>query len=332
MAPMSRPGPPSTTDALPAWQAISLSLLLVLAGNGLLLIFDAPGVLEDGLPTRFWDPDSYARLLRVEQWLRDEGWYATPLRSLNAPYGLVMHWTLPLDLLIAALAVPLRPLFGGAQALHTAGMLVGPLLAWSALALLLKHGSRLVGRRAALFAALLLAVQPATGSRFALGQADHHHLMMVLHLFVLLAVARAACDGHARRWSLAAGVAAGLMLWVSPPALVTLTAAALALGLLWACGWLAVAPLTRFAAGLAATVAAALALERPPAQWVVLEYDRLSAAHLWLALALLAAAGCGGSSETVTRTVTTDSLPGTATTPTGSAPTTLTAPPLTSLR
>ncbi len=47
-------------------------------------------------------PDGYMRLNRVTQLYLTGDWYDSGIRRSNAPYGEVLHWTRPLDLLLLA--------------------------------------------------------------------------------------------------------------------------------------------------------------------------------------------------------------------------------------
>src|SRR3546814_16753680 len=81
-------------------------------------------VFEGGLI----DPDSYMRMVRVSELAQGWQWFDDTIARANAPYGNVLHWTRPFDLLILLLALPAGFVLEAEQALYLAGMIVSPLL------------------------------------------------------------------------------------------------------------------------------------------------------------------------------------------------------------
>ncbi len=73
-------------------------------------------------------PDSYMWLLRVEDWWRQGDWYANRVAFANAPYGDVLHWTRPFDLVLLAGALPLSAVMNFRDALLYWGIAVSPVL------------------------------------------------------------------------------------------------------------------------------------------------------------------------------------------------------------
>ncbi|MDG2480698.1 MAG: hypothetical protein P8Q36_07500, partial [Alphaproteobacteria bacterium] len=100
-----------------------LAALLVAIMHALVLVLGEPAALEGRLP----DSDCYARLMRIEALLLGGGWYDGLLPLLNAPDGLVMHWTRPFDLVVILVALPLMVFLPLGDALLWAGVFVSPL-------------------------------------------------------------------------------------------------------------------------------------------------------------------------------------------------------------
>ncbi|PWC38805.1 hypothetical protein [Azospirillum sp. TSO22-1] len=261
--------------------------LLILAGiaalHAALVLTGVVPALEGGQVNLF-DPDSYTRLLRVAQLHATGRWYDPVLTALNAPAGLELHWTRPLDALMLVLAAPLSLALPFPAALEWAGLVMAPALHGVA-ALLLWFGSRpLLNRAERALAVLLFVALRAPLGDFVAGFSDHHALVMVLALGQLAAF----LNGRMA----VAGAAAGLGIWVSPECLLLLPAPLAALAL----GWVrddgdATRDGVRFCAGLLGALAVGLALERPPAQWLMPDAFRLSALHAGLGALLLAAVG-----------------------------------------
>jgi hypothetical protein len=106
--------------AAPYW----FPLILLILPQTLMLARDDWGPLRGEL----FDPDAYARLIRVQE-LHDTGaWHSTMLPRSNAPYGERLHWTRPVDMLLLAGAAPLWPFIGFRSALHWSGVFLSPAL------------------------------------------------------------------------------------------------------------------------------------------------------------------------------------------------------------
>lgn len=71
------------------------ALHVVLVPSGLVPAFETGSV-------NLFDPDSCTRLLRVAQLHATGRWYDPTLAAINAPFGLELHWTRPLDVLLLA--------------------------------------------------------------------------------------------------------------------------------------------------------------------------------------------------------------------------------------
>ncbi|MBF0307809.1 MAG: hypothetical protein HQL41_19510, partial [Alphaproteobacteria bacterium] len=132
---------------------------IVLAGSGASPVLDG----------RLLDPDCYMRLTRVA-WLLDAGgWWDASMPRSNAPYGEALHWTRPLDLLLAAGAWPLAPLLGLERALFVWGALISPLLLLAALPALSWASRPFLDDRGFLLLCGLLLVQPQLSAVFMVG-------------------------------------------------------------------------------------------------------------------------------------------------------------------
>src|SRR3546814_9831483 len=64
--------------------------------HGSLVIFRDLPLFETGL----LGPDSYMRMVRVNELAQGGGWFDDTIARANAPYGDTLHWTRPLDVLL----------------------------------------------------------------------------------------------------------------------------------------------------------------------------------------------------------------------------------------
>src|SRR3546814_9831530 len=84
--------------------------------------------MTHSFPTRRSSDLSYMRMVRVSELAQGWQWFDDTIARANAPYGDVLHWTRPFDLLILLLALPAGFVLEAEQALYLAGMIVSPLL------------------------------------------------------------------------------------------------------------------------------------------------------------------------------------------------------------
>jgi hypothetical protein len=269
-----------------ARSALLFTFLILLATQALLAALGLTPLRAGELV----DPDCYMHLLRAEAWLQGRaGWFDQTIQGTNWPYGETLHWTRPFDLLMAAGALPLSAFMPLREALWLWGIAVSPALL--ALALLtLSWGTRQVLSQGGflLLAALLCLLMPGAQLVFIAGRPDHHALQAYLLVLMLMAFLR-------ERPALA-GFAAGLALWVGGEGVPILLCGLAGLGFSWLDSRQEAKEAARrialFASSLAAWTGLFLVLDRPPAAWLAVEYDRLSIVHLTLSGAL-AFAGAG---------------------------------------
>jgi hypothetical protein len=251
--------------------------------------------LSPALEGRLIDVDGYTHLVRATELQEHGRWYDTVLQRSNAPFGVPMHWTRPFDLVLLSGAFAGTPFLGFHDALWWWGLFV-PAVGQLLTALLLVWAAQPLLRGAArAFLGLVFLLQMAVSSYSMAGRPDHHLLLLAAFVLGLGLTIRLVMRPYARHRALLAGAVAGGGLWFSIELLIPYVAIVGALALAWARGggdrvrtnvWHATGAL------LAATTA--LMLERPPSQWTVVTYDRLSIVALAPpALALLWWAGVG---------------------------------------
>ncbi|MEO5337443.1 MAG: hypothetical protein H7841_11200 [Magnetospirillum sp. WYHS-4] len=241
-------------------------------------------------PTDSWvlDTDGYQRLNRVVQLLEGGGWYDAVFHRSNPPDGEVLHWTRPLDALLALFALPLLPFVSAREALLWSSPVAILVQGWIGVAAFVWALRPFVPSKSLGYAGLLFAVQPAIfGRAFMPNQPDHHGLLILLFAFLLGAALRIAAGKAMDRTAFLGGLAGGLSLWVSPETLAPLAVFTGLAGLAWLReGRRELArDMVLLWSGLTLAVAVSLPLERPPADLGAVEFDRLSLPHLGLAVA-----------------------------------------------
>ncbi|MDP6343451.1 MAG: hypothetical protein QF491_07965, partial [Alphaproteobacteria bacterium] len=241
---------------------IGLMPALMLVGVHLLLQELADWRILDG---RLVGPDAYMRLLRVQE-LADTGvWFDPVSERSNAPYGEVLHWTRPLDLLLLSGAAVAAPLLGFAGALFAWAAVMGPLLHIATLFLLLWAVRPMLEPRGLILLGLLFPALFFIAFVFAVGRPDHHALNMMLFVAQLGFAVRLARSTCLDRLAIAAAAIGALALWISIEGMVGIGLTLLALAAGWiADGRLAIRRAVIFTLVLTAGLTVALVLERPP--------------------------------------------------------------------
>jgi hypothetical protein len=159
----------------------------------------------------FTDADCYARMTRVRMCEEKPGLIIRHHDFENFPQGTTPHTTAPLDYLILALAIALKPFT--AHAIDLAGALISPLLAlvggW-----FLWWWSGRINLRYRWIMLILYAISPVLVHGTKLGRPDHQSLVVLLVTIAICAEWTLQFESSAR-WSIVSGAAWGFALWVS---------------------------------------------------------------------------------------------------------------------
>ena len=301
---MSETKPDTSTNNLPA--ILKVGVLV-----GVLAVLVVPVYLLDNSYVAgadwFFDTDTYMRMVRVQEWIgamsadaNYKSWYDNVSHSSNWPYGQTLHWTRPLDIILAAGGLLLSPITGMERGLYYFAVAISPILAILSILILFRASKSFLDVRGQISMAILLMIAPITKNYFYVARPDHHSLLIFLFVVVYAQLIIMFCENQhseseiaEKKYPLIAGAFSAIALWTSVEALVTAAFAAMAIGVVWFV-WGQNKNLERlrfYLWGLAITSVGAIAIERPPEQWIAsVEYDRLSAPHVTLFLLL---AFCG---------------------------------------
>ncbi len=229
--------------------------------------------------------DGYMRLVRVDLLYQTGAWFDGSIPRSNAPYGEVLHWTRPLDVLLLAGASILTPVLGFDSALFWVGAFLSPVLLLVAGFLMVWASKPLIDAELRPYVMLAFLIQNAVLAYSLPGRVDHHTLLFlvfVINLGLTLRLVTRECDG---RLAALAGAVAGLGLWISTEFLIPVALTGAVLWLTWLREGNTRTRLNAgYAAGLAGAVAVALVVERPFSDLLAEEYDRLSVVYLVVAL------------------------------------------------
>jgi hypothetical protein len=159
------------------------------------------------------DSDDWLRMAQVRDWMGGASFYDHTVRHTNAPFGGVsIHWTRPMDILLAAVAVLLPAALTLSQKVMIAAAIIPPLLGVITFCALLAAARRAGAPRDSLYLLALIAVfSSSLQFHFLPGSADHHALQAALWSLALLY-----CTRRPRMTdALLAGLFLALSLWVS---------------------------------------------------------------------------------------------------------------------
>lgn len=244
------------------------------------------------------DGDGYTWLTLVEAHLETGRW-SPVVPSHNAPYGLETHLTRLFAEVVRLLTLPVGLFLPPKETALLAGMLSGPLLYVATAALVAWGASAVLGSGGTLLAATTFLMSPR--SLFSLYQYDHHALHICLAAAVMAFLLRHAVGaGQSARMAGGAGAAAGIGIWAGTELLLPAGVGGLALGLTWVLwgGNRHAQGLWLYALAMAAALIAALAVERPPEDWMSLASDRISATHVLLGALFAGGAGVVALTQT----------------------------------
>jgi hypothetical protein len=239
------------------------------------------------------DSDPMMRYVRVLALAMTGDWYDNVIARDNYPFGLVLSWTRLFDLLILlpAYGVKLVMGFNWKDAIYWTGSWISPVFQILSVSTLVWAVKPLrVVPIVQLLLALLFVCNPILRSYFAFGRGDHHSLLVFLFILSLGTFLRLLVLPDRRR-ILGFAMTCALGLWASPEFMVMIFLSLAFLGVLWLRGnEKAVHTLCHLLGLLSALTALLILLEKPPAQFFLIEHDRVSIVHLALFLSGWAAA------------------------------------------
>jgi len=278
---VSGPQPPSAPQ-----QPLSASFAEVLAiGFLICLVVSWSAIKTTWLEGTYNDTDDAMRMVQVRDWLAGQGWYDLRAMRLDAPNGVLMHWSRVVDLPIGGL-IRLFGLFAEPEAAERLTRIVLPLILQG----LLLWAAGLCGRLLAGAFGAVIAICLTTASGMSLwqfipGRIDHHAPQILL-LVLLTYGCLCALDPKRPRMAALAGLCAALSLSIAvenlPFILVLLVIfpvayAAQGAPMRAALGWMG--------AGWAASLLLFYGLFQAPALWFTSACDAISAVHLRAGLA-----------------------------------------------
>lgn len=219
--------------------------------------------------------DDLARLAQARDLLAGQGWFDLLQMRLDPPDGVWMHWSRFVDAPVAGL-LWLGDLLDMGDAL---ALLLWPVLLMVLFFVVIALISRsLFGDQGIFFSVLVVLFFESTLRPFAPGRIDHHNVQILLSAMLLLSLLRLP---EGRRWGIAAGLVAAMMMAIGIETLPLVGAGAIAVAALWWWDGRRFAAATRtFGLSFALSTAAVFALSVPVPRYFLTQCDSISLTHL----------------------------------------------------
>jgi len=206
---------------------VALFVVLLLGGVFAAIAWQLGGAMDG-----FADTDTYMRALRIKNLIEDFSWAEVPFAQSNYPFGEILHWTRPMDLLWLSLAYPLMLFFDVKEALLYSGYLLSPVLNVLSCLLIVWGLRPFLNSYLRLLVVVLFLLQVPLISIYSFTRPDHHSLLALLSLGTIACALRFFAEG--KRWQIImAGAASGMMIWVAAEGLLFYYAVLATLFFLW---------------------------------------------------------------------------------------------------
>ncbi len=132
---------------------------------------------------KYIDADGYMRALRIKNWLINPSFFEQPIYESNYPFGEILHWTRPLDIIWVLLTLPFINFMELKEAIFLGGAFLSPILGVFG-ALSLGYGlKRQFNIFISLLGVFLYINTPFVQTIYCFSCADHHSLITTLSIF-----------------------------------------------------------------------------------------------------------------------------------------------------
>ena len=127
--------------------------------------------------------DGYMRALRVYHWLLAPSFAEHPIYESNYPFGEILHWTRPMDIIWILMTIPFRYLHELKDTIFISGAFIAPCLGVITTVTLAYGLRRTFNLYLVLIGCILFLANPLILSYFKSSVPDHHALMSLLSVY-----------------------------------------------------------------------------------------------------------------------------------------------------
>ena len=231
----------------------------------------------------FADTDCYMRLNRVVQLYESGKWYDSNYARSNAPYGVNLHWTRPLDVLLLTGALIAKPFVGFKTGLFWWGVIISPFLLAASVLFLPWAFRPILEASASNIVSILLLFQVGTLGQYYVGRPDHHSLLGFLFIILVGIILRIIQGSFNKTMCYLAAIIGAISVWIHIESMMFIFLSFLVFGIFWIFkDEDFINKNIHYSAALVVFTAVALVLERPWYDLTSIEYDKISIAHLFI--------------------------------------------------
>lgn len=133
----------------------------------------------------YFDADGYMRANRVWHWLINPSFSEQPVPESNYPFGEILHWTRPMDILWLFNTIPFLWLNNLKEAVFMGGVFLAPWLQIISVIALAYGLRRHFNIYLTLFGCIIFLLDPIMMNYYAVGRPDHHALMALLGTYAV---------------------------------------------------------------------------------------------------------------------------------------------------
>ena len=155
-------------------------LFLIIATIGVGYYFLEAFALWNGT---YSDADGYMRALRIHHWLLNPSFWERPIPESNYPFGEILHWTRPMDILWSLFILPFLNLTNLKDSIFIGGAFLSPVLGVLTLMALAYGLRRQFNIYLVLLGCIFFLVNPLIMPYFEPDRPDHHSLMLLLSTY-----------------------------------------------------------------------------------------------------------------------------------------------------
>ena len=131
----------------------------------------------------YQDADGYMRAIRLHHWLLNPTFFEQPIPESNYPFGEIMHWTRPMDILWALFTIPFLHLTTLKDSIFIGGAFISPILGILSVITLAYGLRRQFNIYLVLIGCSLFISNPLIAPYFHPARPDHHSLMILLSTY-----------------------------------------------------------------------------------------------------------------------------------------------------
>lgn len=131
----------------------------------------------------YLDADGYMRALRIYHWLLNPTFWEQPIIESNYPFGEILHWTRPMDILWSLFTLPFLNIGTLKDSIYIGGAFLSPVLGVLTIITLTYGLRRQFNVYLVILGVIFFITNPLIAPYFSPNRPDHHSLMLLLSTY-----------------------------------------------------------------------------------------------------------------------------------------------------